>query len=184
MQRVGSETSFRVSVRVVAATNRDIEQLIRLRRFREDLYYRIGVVPIRVPTLRERCDDVPELAQHFLGEFCSRNNVRPKAFAPDVPDVLKQHEWPGNVRELRNIVERMAILTPGPLINLEAVPLEIRRPRAAAGSTLEDARDQAERARINDALEQSRGNVAQAARLLGSERTRLHKRMRALGITR
>lgn len=184
VQRVGSEASFRVSVRVVAATNRDLEQLIRERRFRSDLYYRIGVVPIRVPTLRERREDVAELAVHFLGEFCSRNNVRSKQLEPAVLDVLRQYEWPGNVRELRNIVERMAILTPGQTIGVEGIPMEIRRPRAQAHGSLDDARDQAERDRINQALEQSGGNVAQAARLLGSERTRLHKRMRALGINR
>jgi two-component system, NtrC family, nitrogen regulation response regulator NtrX len=184
VQRVGSEQSFRVSVRVIAATNRNLEQLIRERRFRDDLYYRLGVVPIRVPALRERLDDVPALVAYFLTDFCTRNNIRPKQISEDVVSTLARYHWPGNVRELRNVVERMTILTPGDAIQVESIPLEIRQPRAHAPGGLQDVRDDAERERIREALDQTRWNVARAARLLGTERTSLHKRIRALGLKR
>ena len=183
VQRVGSEQSFRVAVRVIAATNRHLEQLVSERHFREDLYYRLSVVPIRMPSLRERLDDLPDLVEHFLAEFCSRNNVRPKQIAPDVVPVLARYHWPGNVRELRNVVERMTILTPGDAIGVESIPLEIRSRTRAAGA-LQDVRDSAERDRIRQALDQTNWNVSGAARLLGTERTSLHKRIRTLGLKR
>jgi two-component system nitrogen regulation response regulator NtrX len=154
-------------------------------RFRADLYYRLSVVPIRVPALRERPQDVGELVAYFLGEFCARNNFRRREIDPDVVSVLERHHWPGNVRELRNIVERMAILTTSDRITADAVPIEIRQPptpRSANG--LQDVRDAAERDRIRQALDQAGWNVAGAARLLGTERTSLHKRIRTLGIRR
>ena len=172
-----------MAVRVVAATNRNLEQLVRERHFREDLYYRLSVVPIRLPSLRERLDDLPDLVGHFLAEFCARNNVRPKQIAADVVPVLARYHWPGNVRELRNVVERMTILTPGDAIGVESIPLEIRSRTHAAGA-LQDVRDSAERDRIRQALDQTNWNVSGAARLLGTERTSLHKRMRALGVKR
>ena len=185
VQRVGGEQAIRVSVRVIAATNRRLAELAAAGSFREDLYYRLSVVPIRVPALRERREDIGELATYFLSEFCSRNNLRPREMAPDVVPVLERHGWPGNVRELRNVVERMAILTRGDRITLESIPLEVRLPaatRSAAG--LQDVRDAAERARIREALDQTDWNVSSAARLLGTERTSLHKRLRALGLRR
>jgi len=185
VQRVGGEQAIRVSVRVIAATNRRLDELVAAGSFREDLYYRLSVVPIRVPPLRERRDDIGELAVYFLSEFCARNNLRPRELAPDVVPVLERYGWPGNVRELRNVVERMAILTRGDFITLESIPLEVRlpaAPRSAAG--LQDVRDSAERARIREALDQTDWNVSSAARLLGTERTSLHKRLRALGLRR
>jgi two-component system nitrogen regulation response regulator NtrX len=184
LQRLGSERSIRVAVRVIAATNRHLEGLVADGRFREDLYYRLGVVPIRVPALRERSDDVRALAQYFLAEFCTRNNFRPKDIDADVVPVLERYHWPGNVRELRNLVERMAILTAGNRITVESIPLEIRMPPASRPSALDEARDSAERDRIRQALDQTRGNVSSAARLLGIERTHLHKRIRSLGLNR
>jgi two-component system nitrogen regulation response regulator NtrX len=184
LQRVGGERAIRVSVRVIAATNRNLQALIGAGRFREDLYYRLSVVPIRVPPLRERLEDVRDLAGYFLREFCTRNNFRPKDMDPQVVPVLEGYPWPGNVRELRNVVERMAILTPGSRITTESVPLEIRLPQPPAAAGLEEIRHSAERARILDALNQTSWNVAGAARLLGVERTNLHKRMRALGLQR
>jgi len=184
VQRVGSEQPFRVSARVICATNRNLEQLIRERRFREDLYYRLSVVPIRVPALRERLDDLQALITYFLAEFCARNNVKSKQIAPEVVTALSRYQWPGNVRELRNVVERMTILTPGDAIAPDAIPLEIRQPQAQPAGALQDVRDSAERARISQALEQTDWNVSGAARLLGTERTSLHKRIRALGLKR
>jgi two-component system nitrogen regulation response regulator NtrX len=183
-QRVGGEDTLRVSVRIISATNQDLATLVEQNKFREDLYYRLSVVPIRVPPLRERPEDVRELAQYFLGEFCARNNFRPKRIEEDVFAAFRDYRWPGNIRELRNVVERMAILSPDP-ITVDAVPLEIRLPRnAAAPSTLEESRARAERDLIRQALDQARWNVSAAARALGVERTRLHKRIRALGLSR
>jgi two-component system nitrogen regulation response regulator NtrX len=185
LQRVGGEQSIRVSVRVVSATNRRLDELIAAGKFREDLYYRLSVVPIRVPALRERPQDVGELVAYFLGEFCARNNFRRREIDPDVVSALERHHWPGNVRELRNVVERMAILTAGDRITADAIPLEIRQsPSPRSGNGLQDVRDTAERDRIRQALDQAGWNVAGAARLLGTERTSLHKRIRALGIKR
>ena len=152
------------------------------RKFREDLFYRLSVVPIRMPPLRERPEDIRPLAEYFVEEFCRRNNFRPKRISDEVFDLLRGYRWPGNIRELRNVVERMAILASDP-ITTEAVPLEIRLPREdGAPSTLEETRAQAERELIRQALEHAGGNVAAAARALGIERTRLHKRIRALGL--
>ena len=185
LQRVGGEQPIRVSVRVISATNRRLDELVANGSFREDLFYRLSVVPIRVPSLRERRQDISELAAYFLAEFCARNNVRGREFDPDVVPVLERYGWPGNVRELRNIVERMAILTRGERLTVESIPVEIRQPqstRPAAG--LQEVRDAAERERIRQALDQTDGNVAGAARLLGTERTSLHKRLKALGLKR
>jgi two-component system nitrogen regulation response regulator NtrX len=180
VQRVGGDRPITVSVRVISATNRPLEQMVADGRFRQDLFYRLSVVPIRVPPLRERREDVRDLATHFLTEFCARNNVRRKAFGEGVTAVLERYDWPGNVRELRNVVERMAILTTADVIDVESIPGELRAERASRPSALAEVRDAAERERIRQALEQSQGNVSGAARLLGVERTNLHKRMRAL----
>jgi two-component system nitrogen regulation response regulator NtrX len=185
LQRVGGEQTVRVSVRVISATNRRLDELIAQGSFREDLYYRLSVVPIRVPALRERPQDIAALVTYFLSEFCARNNFRPREIDGEVIQVLERYHWPGNVRELRNVVERMAILTTEDRITVAAVPLELRLaepPRAA--TALQDVRDSAERERIRQALEQTDWNVSSAARLLGTERTSLHKRMRALGLKR
>ena len=185
LQRVGGEQPLRVSVRVIAATNRRLDELVAAGAFRADLYYRLSVVPIRLPALRERREDIGDLAAYFLAEFCIRNTFRPREIDADVVPVLARYSWPGNVRELRNVVERMAILTRGDRLTEESIPFEIRQPqapRAAAG--LHEVRDAAERERIRQALDQTDWNVAGAARLLGTERTSLHKRLRALGLKR
>ncbi len=184
LQRVGGERSLRVAVRIISATNRDLWQMVEKREFREDLFYRLSVVPIRVPALRERLEDVRQLAVYFLEEFCIRNNFKPKSIDEDVYGFLAAYRWPGNVRELKNVIERMAILTPGNKISFEMIPLEIRRPCTVAPSSLHEAREAAERGQILNALEASHWNVSRAARSLGIERTNLHKRMRALGIAR
>ncbi|MGH9665636.1 MAG: sigma-54-dependent transcriptional regulator [Bryobacteraceae bacterium] len=183
--RVGGEQSIRVSVRVLSATNRDLAGMVAQQKFREDLYYRLCVVPIRVPPLRERPQDIRPLAEYFLDEFCARNNFRPKSIDPGVYEVLEEYAWPGNARELRNAVERMAILTAGDCIAGESVPIEVKlRRESGTHSNLKEARESAERSHILKALEESGWNVSGAARTLSMERTNLHKRMRALGLQR
>jgi two-component system, NtrC family, nitrogen regulation response regulator NtrX len=183
--RVGGEQPIRVSVRVVAATNRNLSDLVAQQKFREDLYYRLCVVPIRVPSLRERPQDIAPMADYFLEEFCARNNFHFKNIAPETYEILEAHSWPGNARELRNIIERMAILTAGNLLTPESVPVEIRlAPSSGPRSNLKEARETAERDHILKALEETRWNVSGAARALGMERTNLHKRIRALGLAR
>ena len=184
-QRVGGEQTLRVAVRVISATNRNLQELAAQNKFREDLFYRLSVVPIRVPPLRERREDIRLLAEYFLHEFCARNNFRRKQFDDEVFSVLEVYAWPGNARELRNTVERMAILAPADRISSATVPLEIRlTPEADERSNLHQTRDSAERESILKALEETNWNVSGAARVLGIERTNLHKRIRALGISK
>jgi two-component system nitrogen regulation response regulator NtrX len=183
--RVGGEQIIHVSVRVIAATNRDLAGMVAQEKFREDLYYRLSVVPIRVPALRERPHDVRLLAEYFLDDFCARNNFKPKKLDESVFPPLDSYHWPGNARELRNVVERMAILTPGERLTRESIPVEIRVQRETGQkSTIQEARESAEREHILRALEESSWNVSGAARALGMERTNLHKRIRALGLSR
>jgi len=183
--RVGGEQIIRVNVRVISATNRDLSGMVAADKFREDLYYRLSVVPIRVPALRERPHDIRLLAEYFLEDFCDRNNFKRKHLDEMVFCVLESYPWPGNARELRNVVERMAILTPGERLTRDCIPVEIRVQREAGPkSTIQEARESAEREHILRALEESNWNVSGAARTLGMERTNLHKRIRALGLSR
>jgi two-component system nitrogen regulation response regulator NtrX len=183
--RVGGEQVIRVAVRVVSATNRDLGGMVSQEKFREDLYYRLSVVPIRVPALKERPQDLRLLAEYFLEDFCARNNFKAKTIDVSVYEVIEGYAWPGNARELRNAVERMAILTPGDRLTRESVPVEIRVHRETGPrSSVQEAREAAEREHILRALEEAEWNVSSAARALGMERTNLHKRIRALGLTR
>jgi len=183
--RVGGEQIIRVSVRVISATNRDLAGMVAQEKFREDLYYRLSVVPIRVPALRERPHDIRLLAEYFLDDFCARNNFKKKSLDDAVFPLFETYGWPGNARELRNVVERMAILTPGERLTRDSIPVEVRVQRdAGPKSTIQEARESAEREHILRALEESSWNVSGAARALGMERTNLHKRIRALGLSR
>ncbi len=183
--RVGGEQTIRVSVRVVSATNRDLAAMVSQEKFREDLYYRLSVVPIRVPALRERPHDIRLLAEYFLEDFCARNNFKRKTLDDAVFPMFEGYGWPGNARELRNVVERMAILTQGERLTRDSIPVELRVQRdAGQKSTIQEARESAEREHILRALEESNWNVSGAARALGMERTNLHKRIRALGLSR
>jgi len=184
--RVGGEQVIRVSVRVVSATNRDLLAMVAQGKFREDLYYRVSVVPIRVPALRERPQDVRPMAEYFLEEFCLRNGFRKKSFDPAVWETFESARWPGNARELRNAVERMAILSAEDVLTMAAIPLELRIPQRDNGtrSSVQEARESAEREHVLRALEEAGWNVSSAARALGMERTNLHKRIRALGLAR
>ncbi|HWB85898.1 MAG TPA: sigma-54 dependent transcriptional regulator [Bryobacteraceae bacterium] len=183
--RVGGEQIIRVNVRVISATNRDLGAMVAQDKFREDLYYRLSVVPVRVPALRERPQDIRLLAEYFLEDFCVRNNFKSKALDETVFPLLENYGWPGNARELRNVIERMAILTQGDRLTRDSIPVEIRVQREAGPkSTIQEARESAEREHILRALEESNWNVSGAARALGMERTNLHKRIRALGLSR
>jgi two-component system nitrogen regulation response regulator NtrX len=159
--------------------------MVTAEKFREDLFYRLSVVPIRVPALRERPHDIRLMAEYFLEEFCARNNFKHKVLDEAVFPLLESYGWPGNARELRNVIERMAILTPGERLTRDAIPVEVRVQREAGPkSTIQEARESAEREHILRALDESNWNVSGAARALGMERTNLHKRIRALGLTR
>jgi two-component system nitrogen regulation response regulator NtrX len=183
--RVGGEQPIRVAVRVVSATNRNLTDLVTQQKFREDLYYRLCVVPIRVPSLRERPQDIVSMADYFLEDFCLRNNFHSKRIEDETYEILECYSWPGNARELRNIIERMAILTPGNLLTPDSVPVEIRiAGDSGPRSNIKEARASAEREHILRALEETSWNVSGAARALGMERTNLHKRIRALGLNR
>src|SRR6202789_3488302 len=183
--RVGGEQIIRVSVRVISATNRDLAAMVSQDKFREVLFYRLSVVPIRVPALRERPHDIKLLAEYFLEDFCARNNFKPKKLDESVFPMLESYGWPGNARELRNVIERMAILTAGERLTRDAIPIELRVPRdAGPRSSIQEARESAERDHVLRALEEANWNVSGAARALGMERTNLHKRIRALGLSR
>ena len=183
--RVGGEQTIRVNVRVVSATNRDLSGMVAQGKFREDLFYRVSVVPIRVPALRERPQDIAPMAEYFLEDFCVRNGFRRKRFEPEVWEAFEEYSWPGNARELRNVVERMAILSAGDVLNSAAVPLELKlQKETGPRSSVQEARESAEREHVLRALEESSWNVSSAARALGMERTNLHKRIRALGLAR
>jgi two-component system nitrogen regulation response regulator NtrX len=184
-QRVGGEVTRRVAVRVISATNRNLQDLVAQNKFREDLFYRLSVVPIRVPPLRERREDIRPLGEYFLEDFCVRNNFRRKQIDDEVFALLENYAWPGNARELKNTIDRMAILETADRISAGAVPLELRlTPDPDSRSKLHQTRDSAERESILRALEETNWNVSGAARILGIERTNLHKRIRALGISR
>ena len=213
VSRVGSDQTFTVDVRVLAATHRDLERESREGRFREDLFFRLNVVPIRSPALRERPDDIPLLVGSFLREFCKENGLRPKRIEPGVLAALRGRGFPGNVRELKNLVERLVILS-GDEITLDDLPEESLRsrevrersaaapappvaprdedddddagPPRAAGErpTLRQHRDEAARAYILETLKDVDWNISRAATLLGLERTNLHKKIRGLGIKR
>jgi len=199
--RVGGEHTLHSDVRVLAATNRDLEQAVSQGAFREDLYFRLSVVPLRTPPLRERLQDVHELVQHFAITCARENNMRPKDIHPDAMRLLAQHNWPGNIRELRNVVERLVILSED-IISVGDLPEEIvdevvrtkePLPQLSSGLAwplelnevpLRDFRDTMERNYILSHLERLQWNISQTAAALGIERTNLHKRMKSLQIAR
>jgi DNA-binding NtrC family response regulator len=194
IERVGSADTMVVDVRVIAATNQDLSKAISAGRFREDLFHRLNVIPIRVPALRERKDDIPALAHHFLRLACEQNNRRMKSFAPGALQRLSDHDFSGNVRELKNSVERLVIMVPDDTIKPADVDLWLKtgpRPgdaEAAQSSfynpdlTIKEMLANAERAFILQALQDCDGHVTNAAKQLGLERSHLYKKMKALGI--
>ncbi|MCS6952915.1 MAG: sigma-54 dependent transcriptional regulator [Bryobacterales bacterium] len=185
---VGASESVQVDVRVIAATNKNLEEEIERGNFREDLFYRLNVIPFHVPPLRERIEDVPLLADYFLEEFTRAYGRKPKELTPEAYRLLQSYHWPGNVRELRNLMERIVILNPQVRIDARHIPLPSGR-RAPAERmsdsfrTLQEVREAAEREYILKKLDETQGNVTRAAELLGLERSHLYRKMKALGIT-
>jgi DNA-binding NtrC family response regulator len=175
-------------VRVVAATNKDLAAEISAGRFREDLFYRLAVVPIELPPLRARREDLPSLVEHFLEQVCADNDRRRKKVASGAMTLLMQHDWPGNVRELKNVVERLAILTGDAetIVDadvIEALPrVQPIKAEYARGTPFKDLVAAAEREIILAALAANEHHVANTARELQLERSHLYKKMRALGI--
>ena len=185
---VGSSEAITVDVRVIASTNKDLEEEISKGNFREDLFYRLNVIPFFVPPLRERKEDVPLLARHFLKEFATAYGRRSRDITDEAIQNLMRYSWPGNVRELRNVIERIVIMNPTttrferkhmpPLIYRDGM----RRAAGAEFSTLHQARDAYERDYILKKLDETHGNVTRAAEVLGLERSHLYRKMKALGI--
>jgi len=185
IRRVGESTSVQVDVRVIAATNQDLRKAIVEKRFREDLFYRLNVVPLRIPPLRERREDVPLLAAHFLHRYNARSKEE-KALAPEAVARLLDHDWPGNVRELENAIEQAAALSPGKEIRAEDVQLEGVRVASAPDDgrvrTLEEAVDEAERRAIEAALARCGSDLGRVAKELSVSSTTLWRKMKRLGI--
>ena len=185
---VGSDDPITVDVRVIASTNKDLEEEIARGNFREDLFYRLNVIPFVVPPLRERKEDIPLLARHFLKEFASAYGRRPRELTDEAVEGLMRYAWPGNVRELRNVIERMVIMNPTtfrferkhlpPLVHRDGS----RRGMSGDGSTLHQARAAYERDYILKKLDENHGNVSRTAEVLGLERSHLYRKMKSLGI--
>jgi two-component system nitrogen regulation response regulator NtrX len=184
-QRVGGQQTIKVDVRVIAATNKNLEQEIASGNFRSDLYYRLNVIPIEVPPLRTRGNDVILLAEHFLRRFAAESALPRKKLSAGAASKLRAYHWPGNVRELRNVIERLAILVPGETVEPEDVQLAPPREQPAeiaANLTLKEARDEFEKQFILARLRDFAGNVSRTADALGVERSNLYKKLNAYGI--
>ena len=189
MEAVGGSTRIKVDARVLAATNKDLRAEIRSGRFREDLYFRLNVVPISVPPLRERRQDIGLLADHFMAMLAKEYGRRAKRFDDDALDALRGYAWPGNVRELRNVIERLMIMVPGERVaarDLQFLDLGGALPTSEAAAApimpLHDARDDFERQYILRALAAQQGNISRTADVLGVERSNLYRKMRSFGI--
>ncbi len=186
VEPLGSNQPVTVDVRVLAATNKKLDEEIGRNAFREDLFYRLNVIPFYVPALRERTEDIPVLAAHFLKEFCEAYGKKPKEFTPTASEVLLAYPWPGNVRELRNLVERLVIMCPSPRIEPHHLPPELFRGASKSPQkpyeSLQEARSAYEREFVLRKLEENRWNMTRAAAALGLERSHLYRKMRSLGI--
>jgi two-component system, NtrC family, nitrogen regulation response regulator NtrX len=188
VEPVGGTSSVKVDVRVIAATNKDLTGEIRGGRFREDLYFRLNVIPIFVPPLRDRDADIPLLAEHFMTEFAREYGRRPKRLDPGAATGLRSYRWPGNVRELRNTIERLMIMVPGDTIALgdlaflDGAAVAGAKEPAGPPLPLHEARDRFERDYILRALAAQNGNISRTADALGVERSNLYRKMRAFGI--
>ena len=188
-ERVGGTEMIYVDVRVIAATNRDLKEEIQKTKFREDLYYRLNVIPILVPPLRDRKTDIPLLVEHFIAEFCLENNKELKKISPEAMSLLVAYSWPGNVRELKNIVERMVIMTRGAVIEAKDVPDPIQEQHKAPMEfsffefgLLKDARREFEKRFIMKKLMENDENISKTAEVIGIERSNLHRKIKSYGI--
>ena len=201
VERLGSAKTVNVDVRVIAATNKNLEAEIEKGNFREDLYFRLAVIPIYVPPLRERPEDVPLLVKHFVNQLGRENNRRPKQITPAAMDVLKRHRWRGNIRELRNTIERLIIMTEGDTIDAPDLPESLRsdkgspRPAAASGpaaavgsgagsdaGTLREFKESAERAWLVEKLRENGWNISKTAEVIGTPRSNLYKKLEQYAI--
>ena len=193
--RIGGQRPIRVDVRVLSATSRNLADEIVEGRFREDLYYRLNVVPVRIPSLRERREDIPELANHFLTRFAAERLITPPTLSDEAVAALQAHDWPGNVRQLRNIIERTVILAPGDrvsCIDVDLLPSEILDNQGSVGlssatltimgSPLREARESFEREYLKIQIRRVSGNISRTASFIGMERSALHRKLKALGI--
>lgn len=182
---LGTSAQVAADVRIIAATNKNLEEEIARGNFREDLFYRLNVIPFFVPPLRERKEDIPALARHFLAEFAEAYGRKCREFSSDALAGLAEYNWPGNVRELRNLVERIAILNPtAPTIERRHLPPLVRRARQAENDfgSLHEARSAYEREYIQKKLEENSGNMTRTAEVLGLERSHLYRKMKSLGM--
>lgn len=180
-QRVGGRQEIKIDTRVVAATNADLKQLIAEGKFREDLFYRLSVVSIVLPALRDRGSDLELLAKEFLGRFASQNSRKGMGFAPDTMNAINRHQWPGNIRELQNRVQRAVIMAAGKRITVADMELESAA-EAVPRATLKEARESVEREYVTQALKRNTGNMTAAAAELGISRPTLYELMEKLGI--
>ena len=193
--RVGGQRPVKVDVRVLSATSMNLAEEISAGRFREDLYYRLNVVPVRIPSLRERREDIPELVNHFLTRFAAERRIPTPDLSKEAMAALQAHDWPGNVRQLRNIIERTLILTPGDrvgCIEVDLLPPEILDSQgsvglggaslAIMGSPLREARESFEREYLKIQIRRFSGNISRTASFIGMERSALHRKLKALGL--
>jgi two-component system nitrogen regulation response regulator NtrX len=206
VERLGSARTIKVDVRVIAATNKNLEEMIQRGEFREDLYFRLNVIPILVPPLRERRSDIPLLVQHFARRMSDEHNMKPKRFDPRAMEALQRYRWRGNIRELRNTVERVLIMTPGDVVRIEDLPQDVRgdvsvmaqaepatvaaavasgpqpqAPSVSAG-TLREFKDAAERAFLVQKLRENNWNISKTAEVIDTPRSNLYKKLEQYGI--
>jgi two-component system nitrogen regulation response regulator NtrX len=191
VERLGSARTIKVDVRVIAATNKDLEEEIAQGRFREDLYYRLKVIPIAVPPLRARPNDIPLLVRHFADLFSRDNNRKPARFTPAAMEVIQSHRWKGNVRELRNAVERLIIMSPGDTVDAADVRGVLRidpasrpadGPQAEKPGTLRGFKENAERAFLVEKLREHNWNISKTAEVIDTPRSNLYKKLEQYGI--
>jgi two-component system nitrogen regulation response regulator NtrX len=188
-ERVGGTEVIFVDVRVIAATNRDLQQEMQQGKFREDLYYRLNVIPMEVPPLRKRKGDIAVLLEHFIKEFCLENHKELKKVSPEAMNLLASYPWPGNVRELKNLIERMVIMTRGSVIEAKDIPDPIREQRKVQPelsfleyNLLKDARREFEKRFIMQKLMENEENISKTAEVIGIERSNLHRKIKSYGI--
>jgi two-component system, NtrC family, nitrogen regulation response regulator NtrX len=188
-ERIGGSRTLTINVRVLAASNKDLEKEIEKGTFREDLYYRLNVIPIAVPPLRNRTEDIPTLVETFLRDFGEEGSCGKKTMTPEAIDLLKNYPWPGNVRELKNLIERLAIMTPSDIVDVKDIPAFYKTERAKTKTrdffqenSLKEARRTFEKAFVLEKLAENDNNISQTAEIIGIERSHLYKKMKAFDI--
>jgi two-component system nitrogen regulation response regulator NtrX len=189
-ERVGGSRTIKVDVRVLAATNKDLEKEMEKNKFREDLYFRVNVIPVKVPPLRERMEDIPELVHEFVDEFSLRASMVQKEFSEEALQIMQEYEWPGNVRELKNLVERLMIMVADRVIDAKDIPSPFNKSSdiktdfesAIMLSSFKEAKGEFEKAFIESKLLEFKGNISQTAEAIGVERSNLHRKIKAYGL--